>query len=111
MKKKLGKNSEVTIKATTYQDGVFAAIMKYQNDHEVGFSVAVHEVVTAGLDAATREQNLTSEADHLQNEISLLQAQLSDAKKAMNYLGGILFQTGNYIPSIPENEDLEGEND
>ena len=89
MKRKLG--GETTMKMTTYQDGVFASILSYMEQHDVGFSVAVHEVVTAGFEAQERQFEAKIENELLEGEIRKLQIQLAGIQKATRDLGDVVF--------------------
>jgi hypothetical protein len=89
MKRKLG--GETTIKMTTYQDGVFDNIKKYMELYDVGFSVAVHDVVTAGFEAQERQLVAKTENEELAGEIRKLQIQLAAIEKATRDLGDVVF--------------------
>ena len=103
MKRKLG--GETTMKMTTYKDGVFASILAYMELHDVGFSVAVHEVVTAGFEAQERELNLKTDIQAIEGELEFLRLRFRNIEKATIDLGEQVFpqaeeQASKEIPEI-----------
>jgi len=105
MKRKLG--GETTMKMTTYQDGVFASILSYMEQHDVGFSVAVHEVVTAGFEAQERELNLKTDIQTLESELEFLRLRFRNIEKATRDLGDVVFPEAVSEPAMnnPEVQD------